>query len=111
MDGFPVYGDFNFLLGFWQKGAIYPSVGGKRISVVLVLRCLGGGVLVAEDVPGEIQSLEGEASPASTSFVVHSSAVCRSKYTRKLLEDRPAVRIISESVEPDFRTAVASPHP
>ena len=51
---------------------------------------------------------DGE-SPVSTRFILTSSERCKSRYTLKLEDFHPPVRIISERVEPDVRMALAAP--
>ena len=78
---------------------------------------MGTGIIsfTCDDVTEDVDSIEEEErsetgeAPANTSFMDSSSARCKSKYTRKLLDAHPPVRIISESVAPLFRIAVAAP--
>ena len=53
--------------------------------------------------------LEAGDLPANTSYIASSAERCRSRYTLKLLDAQPPVRIISDKVDPELRIAVAAP--
>ena len=66
--------------------------------------------MATEDVEEtEEERFEKEELPANTSSIASSSERRMSRYTSKLPDAQPPVRIISESVAPEFRIAVAEP--
>ena len=74
-----------------------------------ILRALDLGDEVAGEVPDSSPWMESGRFPSRIAFAEHSSAFCISRYTRKLRDDQPAVRMISGKVEPEFSTAVEAP--
>ena len=81
----------------------------NKRGIRTILRALDLGDEVAGEVSDSSPWLESERFPARIDLMEHSSAFCISRYTRKLRDDRPAARMISAKVEPEFSTAVAAP--
>ena len=68
-------------------------------------------VEVTEEVSAPLSEERSEAGElfANTSFIDSSSERCRSRYTLKLLDAHPPVRIICDKVDPEFNIAVDAP--
>ena len=68
------------------------------------------GVDVTDEVSEHGEELEEDGDPPTkTCFILSSPDRCKSRYTLKLGDSRPPVRIISDNVEPDRKIAVAAP--
>ena len=100
-------------LNFWNLLLIgyglNPSAGWEIGVSKSVFRVFSGGVDVAGDVSEDTRPIDPMGSPVKTAIAAHSSAFWISKYALKLCEDQPAVRTISESVDPECGIPLVAP--